>query len=73
VSAIDGRKVKFRGKDDWVGLVQGDSYTPGTVRVAWSEPVSRTGVHRVIDLEAIDEAPTQEDLANMFYGVDGAH
>jgi hypothetical protein len=68
MSVIDGRKVKFRGKDDWIGLVQGDSYSPGTVRVAWSAPTTRTGIHRVADLEVIDEPPSQEQLAAMFHG-----
>ena len=68
MSAIDGRRVRYRGKDDWTGIVQGDSYTPGTVRVAWAEPTSRTGVHRVVDLEVIDTPPTQEDLAALFNG-----
>ena len=65
MSVIDGRKVKFRGKDDWVGLVIGDSYTPGTVRVAWNAPTTRTGIHRTADLEVLDEPPTQEELARL--------
>ncbi len=67
MSAIDGRKVHYRELDDWVGIVQGDSYTPGTVRVAWTEPAVKTGVHRVVDLVVDDEPPTQEQLSEMFH------
>lgn len=56
MSAIDGRTVNYRGKENWVGLVQGDSYIPGTVRVQWNEPRIHTGIHRVEDLVAIDTA-----------------
>jgi len=65
VSLIDGRRVQFRGKPDWFGIVQGDSYTPGTVRVSWIAPATRTGIHRIADLEVTDEPPTQEELAKM--------
>lgn len=58
MSTIDGRKVSYRGMPDWVGLVQGDSYTPGTVRVAWSSPRSHTGRHAITDLVVLD---TPED------------
>lgn len=60
-----GRKVSYRDKPDWVGIVQGDSYTPGNVRVQWSEPTIHTGVHRQVDLVRLDDPPTQEDLAKL--------
>lgn len=63
MSAIDGRKVNFRDKPDWIGLVQGDSYTPGTVRVQWTEPHVHTGVHAVSDLVVLDKA--EDNLAWM--------
>lgn len=74
MSSIDGRKVNFRDKPEWVGLVMGDSFTPGTVRVDWSEPIRRTGIHHVKDLVVLDAPPTQDDLKMMYAGyrlVDG--
>lgn len=58
MSTIDGRKVSYRGMPDWIGLVQGDSYTPGTVRVAWTSPRVHTGRHAISDLVVLD---TPED------------
>jgi len=58
MSIIDGRKVSYRGMPDWIGLVQGDSYTPGTVRVAWTSPRAHTGRHNISDLVVLD---TPED------------
>lgn len=54
MSAIDGRKVSYRGLPDWEGLVQGDSYTPGNVRVAWTKPRVHTGAHTIADLVVLD-------------------
>jgi len=68
VSHIDGRKVNFRGKTSWVGMVIGDSSSPGHVRVLWESSRKQTGIHKASDLVVIDEPPTQEDLAAMFRG-----
>lgn len=54
MSVIDGRKVSYRGMPDWVGIVQGDSYTPGNVRVAWTTPRVHTGRHAISDLVVLD-------------------
>lgn len=62
---INGRKVSYRGKPDWIGLVQGPS-SPGNVRVHWSAPTNHTGIHRIVDLIVLDEPPTQEELAKLF-------
>jgi hypothetical protein len=55
VSAVDGRKVSYRGLPDWEGIAQGDSYTPGNVRVQWTRPHFHTGVHKVTDLVVLDK------------------
>lgn len=55
MSAIDGRKVSYRGLPDWEGIVQGDSYTPGNVRVLWAKPRPHTGAHAMNDLVVLDK------------------
>lgn len=70
MSAIDGRTVQYRDKPNWVGLVLGDSYGPGFVRVRWDEPTQQIGIHRVVDLQILDEPPSQEELARKYYGVE---
>lgn len=62
MSAIDGRKVHYRTNDKLIGLVMGDSYLPGHVRVHWKEPREYIEVHRVTDLVVLDRAKTQEEL-----------
>jgi hypothetical protein len=66
VSHIDGRKVNYRGKTTWIGLVQGDAPNPGHVRVLWDRPKIQTGIHKVTDLVVIDAPPSQEELSEMF-------
>jgi hypothetical protein len=68
MSSIDGRKVNFRGRTSWVGLVQGDSGQEGQVRVAWTHPRQQTGIHKVTDLVVIDSPPSQDELKKMYYG-----
>lgn len=34
----------------------GDSYIPGTVRVAWDKPRPHTGAHKIEDLVVLDSA-----------------
>ncbi len=53
----------FRARENWVGLVVGDSHSPGTVRVHWKEPTNQIGIHQVSDLVVDDAPPSQEDLA----------
>jgi hypothetical protein len=65
VSYIDGRKVNYRGKKTWIGLVQGDDVKSGHVRVLWSTPKVQTGIHKIIDLVVLDAPPTQEELAKL--------
>lgn len=65
MSLIDGRTVNYRGRSTWRGLVQGDASTTGMVRVMWETPRRQTGIHKVTDLEVLDKAPTQEELATM--------
>jgi hypothetical protein len=35
------------------------------VRVMWETPRRQTGIHKVTDLEVVDRAPTQQELAMM--------
>lgn len=62
---IDGRRVNYRGKTSWVGIVQGMAPTPGHWRVDWESPRRQTGVHKRTDLIVIDSPPSQEDLAKL--------
>ena len=61
MSALDGHKVSFRYRSDMIGIVQGDSFIPGTVRVQWLEPDPHTGVHQVRDLVDIPQEETEDD------------
>lgn len=63
MSSIDGRKVHYRTDEKKIGLVMGDSYLPGYVRVHWKEPREHIEAHRVDDLVVLDRAKTQEELA----------
>lgn len=73
MSDIDGRKVRYMNREDWVGQVIGDSHTEGFVRVHWEPPHPQISAHRIGHLTLLDEAPTQEDLSNQYYarGTDG--
>jgi hypothetical protein len=67
MSLIDGRKVSYRDHPDWIGIVQGDSYTPGNVRVQWRTPRVHTGAHAITDLVVLDKpednlSPEERDL-----------
>jgi hypothetical protein len=62
---IDGRRVNYRGKTSWVGIVQGMASTPGHWRVDWESPCRQTGVHKRTDLVVVDAPPSQEELAKL--------
>ncbi len=70
MSKIDGRKVRYGNKEDWLGQVIGDSHTEGFVRVAWETPRRQIGIHRIGHLTILDEPATQEELARAYYGLD---
>lgn len=53
MSVIDGRRVTYRGRPDWEGIVMGDGHAPDTVRVDWRKPKVITGTHQLSDLELI--------------------
>ena len=53
---LSGKRVKFsRHNDDWVGVVEGDSYLPGFLRVAWESPHKVIGHNRPEDLVPVEE------------------
>lgn len=68
MSALDGRRVNFRYRPDMTGIVQADSYMPGTVRVQWLEPRAHTGIHQVSDLVLAPEKETDEQEADASSG-----
>lgn len=56
MSELDGKTVTFRDNKEFVGVVQGDSYIPGTVRVEWSEPTHFTSPADLTHLVVVDDA-----------------
>lgn len=70
MSAIDGRRVRYGDKEEWSGLVIGDSHTEGFVRVSWEAPHRQISIHRIGHLTVLDAPATQEELSRQYYGLD---
>jgi hypothetical protein len=55
MSDLDGKTVTWRGDQTWRGVVESDSYIPGTVRVRWLEPHNFVSPSMEKDLMVVDE------------------